>query len=70
MQKENRIGSVMITIEDTNNEKFYINPSHVIYVKRRPAKAIPRYKILLSNGEIIMTDNKEGAMAIVMAIKY
>ena len=23
----------MITIEDTNNEKYYINPAHVIYVK-------------------------------------
>lgn len=58
----------MITIEDTNNEKYYINPSHVVYVKRRPNKAIPKYKILLSNGEIIMTDNKEGAMSIVMTI--
>ena len=48
----------MITIEDTNNEKYYINPSHVVYVKRRPSKASPRYKLLLSNGEIIMTDNK------------
>ena len=59
----------MITIEDTNQEKFYINPSHVIYVKRRPNKSIPRYKLLLSNGEIIMTDNKEGAMAIVMSLR-
>lgn len=59
----------MITIEDTNNEKYYINPAHVIYVKRRPAKAHPRFKILLSNGEIIMTDNKEGAMAIVMSMR-
>lgn len=59
----------MITIEDSNKEKFYINPSHVIYVKRRPAKTQPRFKILLSNGEIIMTDNKEGAMAIIMAMK-
>jgi hypothetical protein len=59
----------MITIEDTNNEKYYINPSHVIYVKRRPNLSLPQYKILLSNGEIIMTDNKEGAMAIVMSMK-
>jgi hypothetical protein len=59
----------MITIEDTNNEKYYINPSHVVYVKRRPNKASPRYKLLLSNGEIIMTDNKEGAMSIVIAMK-
>ena len=58
----------MITIEDTNNEKYYINPKHVIYVKRRPNKSVPRYKLLLSNGEIIMTDNKEGAMAIAIAM--
>lgn len=59
----------MITIEDTNNEKYYINPSHVVYVKIRPNKSLPRYKLLLSNGEIIMTDNKEGAMAIVMSMR-
>ena len=59
----------MITIEDSNKEKFYINPHQVIYVKKRPKKASPRYKILLSNSEIIMTDNKEGATAIVMAMR-
>lgn len=59
----------MITIEDSNNEKYYINPKHVIYVKKRPNKSFPKYKILLSNGEIIMTENKEGAMAIVMAMR-
>jgi hypothetical protein len=59
----------MITIEDSNNEKYYINPKQVIYVKKRPNKSFPKYKILLSNGEIIMTENKEGAMAIVMAMR-
>lgn len=59
----------MITIEDTNNEKYYINSRQVIYVKKRPNKSFPKYKILLSNGEIIMTDNKEGAMAIVMGMR-
>ena len=59
----------MITIEDSNSEKYYINPTHVIYVKRRATKSGPRYKILLANGEIIMTSNKEGAMAIVMFMK-
>jgi hypothetical protein len=59
----------MITIEDTNNEKYYINPTQVVYVKVRPSNSSPRYKILLSNGEIIMTDNKEGAMAIVKAMR-
>ena len=59
----------MITIEDSNNEKYYINPKQVIYVKKRPNKSFPKYKILLSNGEIIMTENKEGAMAIVMGMR-
>jgi hypothetical protein len=59
----------MITIEDTNNEKYYINPTHVIYVKKRANKSFPKYKILLSNGEIIMTDNKEGATKIVMSMR-
>jgi hypothetical protein len=56
----------MITIEDTNREKYYINPRQVVYVKKRPNKAFPKYKILLSNGEIIMTDNHEGITKIVM----
>lgn len=51
----------MIQIEDSNSETYYINPSNVIYVKKRK----PFYKILLSNSEIIMTKNKTGAMAIV-----
>lgn len=55
----------MITIEDSNNEQFYINPINVIYVKRRDKF----WKILLSNGESIMTKNGEGAMSIVNAIK-
>lgn len=55
----------MITIEDANNEVYYINPRNVIYVKKRE----PMWKILLVNGEIIMTKNKEGAMSIVRSIR-
>ena len=51
----------MIQIEDSNSETYYINPNNVIYVKKRK----PYWKILLLNGEIIMTKNKDGAMAIV-----
>jgi hypothetical protein len=54
----------MIQIEDSNNETYYINPRNVIYVKKRK----PLYKILLLNGEIIMTKNKSGAMSIVSAM--
>ncbi len=57
----------MITIEDANNEKYYINPINVIYVKKREAF----WKILLVNGEAIMTKNSEGAMSIINSItKY
>jgi|TARA_A200000159_G_C7292183_1_gene326215 hypothetical protein len=55
----------MITIEDANNETFYINPVNVVYVKQREKF----WKILLTTGEVIMTKNTEGAMAIVAAIK-
>lgn len=54
----------MIQIEDSNNETYYINPTNVIYVKKRK----PYYKILLLNGEIIMTKNKAGAMSIASAM--
>ena len=55
----------MITIEDANNEKFYINPVNVVYVKQREKF----WKILLITGEAVMTRNEEGAMSIVNAIK-
>jgi len=55
----------MITIEDANNEQYFINPINVIYVKKRESF----WKILLTNGEAIMTKNTEGAMSIVNAIK-
>ncbi len=55
----------MITIEDANNEQYFINPINVIYVKKRENF----WKILLTNGEVIMTKNTEGAMSIVNAIR-
>jgi len=55
----------MITIEDANNEKFYINPVNVVYVKQRESF----WKILLTTGEAIMTKNSEGAMSIINSIK-
>ena len=55
----------MITIEDANNESYYINPANVVYVKQREKF----WKILLITGEAIMKKNKDGAMAIVNSIK-
>ena len=48
----------MITIEDSNNENFYINPNQVIYVKERSNSGEKLWKILLSNGESIITKNE------------
>lgn len=52
-------------IEDANEESYFINPRNVIYVKQRELF----WKILLINGEVILTKNREGAMAIVNKIK-
>lgn len=52
----------MIQVEDTNNEIYHINPAHVVYVKERTGK---QYKILLSNGEIVLTQNEHGAKMII-----
>jgi hypothetical protein len=67
----------MITIEDANSEVFHINPLHVIYVKERIAHNLENgsvlkekmWKILLSNGEVVMTKNEYGANEIIKAIK-
>jgi len=59
----------MIQVEDSNNEKFHINPNQVIYVKERFLNPGRGFKILLSNGEVIMTRNEEGARKIINCIK-
>lgn len=59
----------MINIEDTNNEKYHINPKQVIYVKERFVQDGVMYKILLSNGESLMTTNTVGAQCIIDSIK-
>ena len=68
---------VMITIEDSNSDIFHVNPFHVIYVKERIAHNLENggvlkekmWKILLSNGEVVMTKNEHGANEIIKAIK-
>lgn len=54
-----------INIEDQNNESYFINPRNVVYVKQREKF----WKILLVGGEVIMTQNTEGAQAIIKAMK-
>ena len=59
----------MITIEDANNERYHINPKQVIYVKERVHSGKLMYKIMMSNGEALMTSNDHGAKCIIASIK-
>ena len=61
----------MIQIEDANNERYYINPSNVVYVKERtdPVKKEKWWKITFVNGEQLHTRNENGVNSIVYAIK-
>lgn len=58
----------MIQIEDANQEKYHINPKQVIYVKERINKEEKLWKILLANGESIITKNEHGAECIIRSI--
>jgi hypothetical protein len=59
----------MILIEDANNEKYHINPKQVIYVKERDHMGKKMWKIMMINGEALMTSNEHGALSIIASIK-
>lgn len=59
----------MVLIEDANNEKYHINPKQVIYVKEREHMGRLMWKIMMSNGEALMTSNEHGAKSIINSIK-
>ena len=59
----------MITIEDANNETYHINPKQVIYVKDRIHNGKHMWKIMMTNGEALMTQNERGAKCIIASIK-
>ena len=61
----------MIQIEDANNERYFINPKNVVYVKERydPIKRERWWKITFVNGEQLHTRNESGVTSIVSAIK-
>ena len=62
--------SKSISIEDTSNEVYIINPLNVVYVKE---KRVPRsqsgsqsiWKISLVNGETIITHNSNGVNSLI-----
>ena len=59
----------MILIEDANEEKYHINPKQVIYVKEREHMGKLMWKIMMTNGEALMTSNEHGARSIIASIK-
>ena len=59
----------MILIEDANEERYHINPSLVVYVKERDHLGKRMWKIMMVNGEALMTSNQEGALKIINAMK-
>ena len=59
----------MILVEDANEEKYHINPKQVIYVKERDHMGKKMWKIMMANGEALMTSNEHGALSIIASIK-
>jgi hypothetical protein len=59
----------MILVEDANNEKYHINPAQVIYVKERKHMGKNMWKIMMTNGEALMTHNEKGALSIIASMK-
>ena len=59
----------MILIEDANEEKYHINPKQVVYVKEREHMGRIMWKIMMTNGEALMTANEQGAKSIIASIK-
>lgn len=59
-----------VRIEDSNTEVYHINPMHVVYVKERICSkdSCMMWKMMLVNGEVIMTKNKEGVQKILKSI--
>jgi len=61
----------MIQIEDANQERYYINPKNVVYVKERfdPLRPNERWwKITFVNGEQLHTKKSEGVQSIIRAL--
>ena len=51
---------MIIEVVDNNSEFYYVNSAHVIYLKKR--KRYGLWKIVLVNGEHILTDS-DGAIS-------
>ena len=59
---------MIIELTDNNNEFYYINSAHVVYIKKR--KKYGLWKIVLINGEHILTDSERSINQIISALSY
>ena len=57
---------MIIEVTDNTNQFYYINSTHVVYIKRR--KNYGLWKIVLINGEHILTDSEESVNQIIQAL--
>tara|TARA_R110000796_G_scaffold141980_1_gene258428 strand:+ start:133 stop:351 length:219 start_codon:yes stop_codon:yes gene_type:complete len=59
----------IISIEDSTNEVYYINPQHLVYIKEKKnigtMGRTSSWKISLVNGESIITKNEQGVKALI-----
>jgi len=59
----------IITIEDSINEVYWINPQNVVYIKEKKNLGTmgrtSSWKISLVNGESLITKNEKGVKALI-----
>jgi uncharacterized protein YybS (DUF2232 family) len=53
---------MLVKITDTGGEVYHINPQNVVYIKERPNHGL--WKVVVVNGESIMTKDKLQAQAL------
>ena len=57
---------MIIELRDNNNEFYYVNTAHVIYIKKRKKYGV--WKIVLVNGEHILTDSDGAISQLIRAV--
>lgn len=57
---------MIIEVTDNTNQFYYINSAQVVYIKRRQNYGL--WKIVLINGEHILTDSEESVNQIIEAL--
>lgn len=58
--------AMIIEVTDNTEQFYYINSDHVVYIKKR--KNYGAWKIVLINGEHILTDSEESVNQIIEAL--